>query len=233
MDGNLTVTVVDAKDLNKEDHLTRNDPYCYIRIGSILKGTRQKFQTKTINGGGNNVTWNETHTFKMSGLKSDSNLRVAVYDKDFIKDDYIGLVKIPLSELFANQSKGKHYYQLTEKGHDRRIAGYIGIIAKFDGAGVVDTSAAATGVTSTTGTGVDTKQHGSVMDKVKDKLSGHHTHTTHDTVGGHHTTTTAQDTTAQDTTGQYAAPAQVPIQGTPLQGAPYGTSQTTGQYPIT
>jgi len=220
MNGNLTITIVDAKELNKEDHLTKNDPYCKVSLGGGLKGllhgegTKQHYKTKTHGSGGANPVWNESHTFNLNGLKSDTKLRVAVYDKDLIKDDSIGVAKIPLSELFANQSKGKHYYQLVEKHHSRRIAGYVGIIAQFDGAGIG---------------GAETKTAPTLMDKVKDKLTGHdHPTTTHGQAPVTHATHATHDPYAK------GAPVQGhPVQqGTPLyvQGDHMGTQAPTHPY---
>lgn len=205
MNGNLTVTIVDAKELNKEDHLTKQDPYCIISLGGgglkgLLHGggTKQRYRTKTHNRGGTTPHWNETHTFNLNGFKSDAKLRVAVYDKDLIKDDSIGVAKIPLSELFENQSRGKHYYQLVEKHHSRRIAGYVGIIAKFDGAGMAMT---------------DTKTGPTLMDKMVDK-----TLTTHDQY---------QQAPSQQAPSQQAPPA---YQQAPYQQTPYQQTQSQAPY---
>jgi len=139
--------VVDAKDLNDEDLITKQDPYCVLTLGGgglltkglgLLSGggltslSGETFKTKTHNSGGRNPKWNESYTFTLNGARSDTPLRVKIYDKDVVSDDSVGRCKITLSELLQNNNKGKKYYQLVEKGHSRRIAGYVGLIAKFD-----------------------------------------------------------------------------------------------------
>jgi len=120
-----------------------------------------------------------------------------------IKDDSIGVAKIPLSELFENQSRGKHYYQLVEKHHSKRIAGYVGIIAKFDGAGMAMT---------------DTKTGPTLMDKMVDKLTGHQTLTTHDQY---------QQAPSQQAPYQQAPSQQAPAyQQAPYQQTPYQQTQS-------
>jgi hypothetical protein len=146
LNGSLTITVVDAKDLVSRDTITKNDPYAVISLGgglskglgSLLSGgglsglSGQSFRTKTINGGGKAPQWNESYTFTLKSVSTDSHLHVKVYDSDTLVDDSIGNVNIPLSELLSNNNQGKKFYQLVEKDHSRRIAGYIGLSAKFD-----------------------------------------------------------------------------------------------------
>jgi hypothetical protein len=248
MNGNLTLTIVDAKDLNSEDHLKRQDPYCKLTLGGILKGTKQTYKTKTDSRGGRNPVWNETHTFDLNGLKSDSNLRISLWDKDVIKDDSIGIAKIPLSELFAHQSKGKHYYQLIEKHHDRRIAGYIGIIAQFDGAGITSGQGMTQGMTTghgttghgttgygttgygttgygttgqgmTTTTGATTDTKASTQPSLMDRVAAKLT--------GHTAQTQTQGVQTQGAPIQGAQGAPV---GAPVQGQTYGGPTTQGPY---
>jgi hypothetical protein len=148
LNGKLTITVVDAKELNSED-LTFQDPYVKVTlgggisggIGSLISGkglggfTGDHFQSKVDKMGGKNPKWNESHTFNLKGVKNDTILNVELWDQDIGLDDAIGRAKIPLSELLENQHKGKHYYQLVERGDSRKIAGYVGLIGKFDLAG--------------------------------------------------------------------------------------------------
>jgi len=152
LNGNLTLTLVDAKELNSEDVICQ-DPYVKVTLGgslssgvdSLLRGggisgglsalTGEQFKTKVDKLGGKTPKWNESFTFHLKGTKPDTTIEVHVVDSDMGPDDSIGYCKIPISEFIENQTKGKKYYQLVEKGHKRRIAGYVGIISKFEGTG--------------------------------------------------------------------------------------------------
>jgi len=155
LNGNLTLTIVDAKDLNSED-LFGQDPYCKVTIGGGGEGIKEGFKslisgggiggvlkgfegdawkTKVHKNGGKNPQWNEAHTFPLKDVKPDTLVCVHLMDEDMGADDSIGIAKIPISEFLENQTKGKHYYQIVEKGDKRRIAGYVGIAAKFEGSG--------------------------------------------------------------------------------------------------
>jgi hypothetical protein len=151
LNGSLHVTVVDGKELNSEDFLTKQDPYVKLSlgggltsglIGSLLSGgglsglSGESFKTRVHKSGGRNPSWNETFTFTLNGVRPDTCLNVHLWDQDLGPDDSIGKCKIPLSELLENQGKGKKYYQLVERGNSRKIAGKIGLIAKFEGTGM-------------------------------------------------------------------------------------------------
>jgi len=146
--GTLTLTIIDAKDLNNED-LFVQDPYCKISLGggmgeglkSLLSGggltgfEGDHWKTKVDKMGGRSPKWNESHSFHLKDVKPDTVFNVHLMDQDMGPDDYIGVAEIPIRDFLENQTKGKHYYQLVEKGHARKIAGYIGISSKFEGTG--------------------------------------------------------------------------------------------------
>jgi len=135
--GNLKLTIVDAKDLKAENF--GKDPYCNVSLGTaglggILDGQgigKERFKTKTHENGGRHPVWNESHLFDLQGMKPEVRLKIALYDHDLFKDDYLGLAEITLKELMKNKDT-THYYELQEKGKEYRVIGYIGLIANFD-----------------------------------------------------------------------------------------------------
>eukprot|EP00456_Euglypha_rotunda_P063586 TRINITY_DN5384_c0_g1_i2.p1 TRINITY_DN5384_c0_g1~~TRINITY_DN5384_c0_g1_i2.p1 ORF type:complete len:122 (+),score=14.54 TRINITY_DN5384_c0_g1_i2:217-582(+) len=96
--GTLDVTISDARNLEQQ-RLSKQDPYCILSLGStgpksLIEGTgllKETYKTKVQNGAGQHPVWNESHTFNLKNMKLDSRLKVKLYDKDTIKDDYIGV----------------------------------------------------------------------------------------------------------------------------------------------
>jgi hypothetical protein len=77
---------------------------------------KEKFQTKVHNGAGQHPVWNETHSLSLKNMKLDSYLEVRIYDKDTLKDDYIGLARMTLAELLPFNTKGIQYVPIHKKG---------------------------------------------------------------------------------------------------------------------
>jgi len=141
--GTLDVTISDAQGGDIQ-HLSRQDPYCIVTLGSsglkrMMEGSRlgkEKFRTKVHNGGGTHPVWNESHTFNLKNMKLDSHLKVKIYDKDTIKDDYIGVAKVNLDELLLQDRKGVKYYPFFKKGalHQTKSTpiGQVGVAVAFN-----------------------------------------------------------------------------------------------------
>jgi hypothetical protein len=145
---------------------------------------KEKFQTKTHNNGGQNPIWNESHSLSLHNMNADSWLEVRLYDKDVLKDDYIGVAQIKLGELLPHDRRGVNYYPLWKKGSLRQTTseqiGQVGVGVVFNtttgttgmgtGYGTSGTGMTGTGLTGqqgygtgTTGTGYGTGmtgQHG-------------------------------------------------------------------------
>jgi hypothetical protein len=121
--GSIDITISDANLLITQ-HGSKQDPYCVVALGSaglksMMEGQsigKEKFQTKVHNGAGQHPIWNETHTLSLQNMKLDSYLEVRVYDKDVLKDDYLGLARISLGELLPFDKRGVQYIPLYKKG---------------------------------------------------------------------------------------------------------------------
>jgi hypothetical protein len=121
--GSIDITLSDAK-LFVVQHGSRQDPYCVVALGStglksMMEGQgigKEKFQTKVHNGAGQHPIWNETHSLSLQNMKLDSWLQVRVYDRDVVKDDYIGKLKLSLGEMLKFDKRGVNYFPLWKKG---------------------------------------------------------------------------------------------------------------------
>jgi len=138
--GTIDITIVDAQTFVTQ-HLSKQDPYCIVTLGSsglkrLMEGEhlgKEKFQTKVHNGAGQHPIWNETHSLSLKNMKLDSHLKVKLYDKDVLKDDYLGVAKINLDELLFQDKKGVKYYPLFKKGTlgQSHPIGQVGVAANF------------------------------------------------------------------------------------------------------
>jgi hypothetical protein len=141
--GSLDITVHDAK-LTLPQHLSKQDPYCVVTLGSsglknLMEGERlgkEKFQTKVHNNAGQHPVWNETHSLSLKNMTFESHLKVKIYDKDVVKDDYLGLTKINLDELMRYDNKGVQYFPIHKKGtlkeSTSEVIGQVGLSLKFN-----------------------------------------------------------------------------------------------------
>jgi Ca2+-dependent lipid-binding protein len=79
--GDLTITVVEARDLPQVSKFDKNDPYCII----LLNGTDLKHQTKTALDAGQEARWNETVEWPDIS-ENHTTLKLEVWEDDELKD---------------------------------------------------------------------------------------------------------------------------------------------------
>jgi hypothetical protein len=89
----VTVTVVEAKDLPKMDIIGTCDPYCLVS----LVGSRLVYKTKVCKRNYTPV-WDETVTFLLTNPNTDV-LRILLEDEDLAIDDSVGTLDLPLAGL--------------------------------------------------------------------------------------------------------------------------------------
>ncbi|KAI8340132.1 C2 domain-containing protein [Chlamydoabsidia padenii] len=94
--GTLTVTVVEARNLHKED-LMKNDPYVEIYFEDKYRQRTQEVKSS------NNPTWNESFTFNIAEGSSEHKLKIRVNDKDLVGSDKIGEGKLDVSPAYEGQ----------------------------------------------------------------------------------------------------------------------------------
>lgn len=87
----LFVRVVKARDLPSKDITGSLDPYVELRLGNNKARTKHFVKNQS-------PEWDEVFAFPIERLQS-SVLEVLVKDKDFIKDDFVGMVIFDLADL--------------------------------------------------------------------------------------------------------------------------------------
>lgn len=87
----LFVRVVKARDLPTMDVTGSLDPYVEVKVGNY-KGVTKYFEKRS------NPEWNEVFAFSKDRVQT-SVLEVKVKDKDLVKDDFVGVVRLDLHEV--------------------------------------------------------------------------------------------------------------------------------------
>nr|GLL47473.1 FT-interacting protein 1-like [Ipomoea trifida] len=131
----LHVYVVKARDLPAKDITGAIDPYVEIRVASCNAIT-QHFEKNS------NPVWNQIFLFSNDHIIQSSVLDVAVKDKDFVEDDFVGGVSFDLSEIpftipQADISLAPQWYRLKGRMGDR-VEGEL-MLAVWMGAQANDT----------------------------------------------------------------------------------------------
>jgi len=119
--GVITLVVHRGTKLPNLDMIGKQDPYCILKCGSASQ------KTKVHKSGGSIPVWNETFTFDLFG--AEDSLDLEVWDEDFISDDEIGKVKIPLSFLLDPEKIGHEMAHKLYKNEKER--GEIYLTATF------------------------------------------------------------------------------------------------------
>jgi len=127
INGRLYLTILEGKELSKQDPVLKMDPYCIVKIGSNER------RTKTHNRGGSKPNWGETLTFSLSGADEKNKVKFRLWDADVVSDDRIGQANVTLGELARYPRE--QWIQLTSWRNKRKICGYILVSVKFEGTG--------------------------------------------------------------------------------------------------
>ncbi|EHA8592469.1 FT-interacting protein 7 [Cocos nucifera] len=111
----LFVRVVKARDLPAMDVSGSLDPYVEVRVGNY-RGITKHFEKKQ------NPEWNEVFAFSRDRMQS-SVLEVVVKDKDLVKDDFVGLVRLDLNDVPTrvppDSPLAPEWYRLEDKKGDK------------------------------------------------------------------------------------------------------------------
>ncbi|MCD9561400.1 hypothetical protein HAX54_020503 [Datura stramonium] len=112
----LFVRVVKAQDLPHKDITGSLDPYVEVRVGNY-KGVTQHFEKNQ------SPEWNTVFAFAKERMQS-SVLDVVVKDKDMLKDDFVGIVRIDLHEVptrvAPDSPLAPEWYRLENKKGEKK-----------------------------------------------------------------------------------------------------------------
>eukprot|EP01111_Echinosteliopsis_oligospora_P019500 TRINITY_DN946_c0_g1_i2.p1 TRINITY_DN946_c0_g1~~TRINITY_DN946_c0_g1_i2.p1 ORF type:complete len:232 (-),score=50.28 TRINITY_DN946_c0_g1_i2:27-722(-) len=109
--GQLTVQVLEGRNLANKDLFSKSDPYCVLSIHhkSSFQMFGSEHKTNVVNNNQNPV-WNQTFTLPVTNPETDL-LRIKVKDSDPGRDDTIGEVDVPLFALQPGYPKND-WFQL-------------------------------------------------------------------------------------------------------------------------
>ncbi|GAN01669.1 elicitor-responsive protein 1-like [Mucor ambiguus] len=92
--GVLTVNVIEARNLHKEDLAGHNDPYVELWFDEDYKQRSESVKNTE------NPVWNQTFTFNIEEGSSKHKLYFKVLDKDKVGEDKIGDGHLDVAEAF-------------------------------------------------------------------------------------------------------------------------------------
>lgn len=97
--GTLIVVVMKAKNLHNKRALSKQNPFCSVRIA------KSAHKTKTIDRGGQSPVWDHEVRFKIYEGADYDNLKLSVFDQSRSSADIIGDAVVPLSPAFEARVK--------------------------------------------------------------------------------------------------------------------------------
>ncbi|OBZ87144.1 Synaptotagmin-5 [Choanephora cucurbitarum] len=95
--GLLTVNVIEARNLHKEDLGGHNDPYVELWLDEDYKQRSDEVKNTE------NPVWNQTFTFNIEEGSSKHKLYLKVLDKDIAGHDKIGEAKLDVAPAFKGE----------------------------------------------------------------------------------------------------------------------------------
>lgn len=128
----ITVRVVEARDLKDTDIIGRSDPYCEVRLSS--GDFRDYKRTRKISGT-LNPRWDEEFTFTTPNPRSDQVI-LTLYDHDYItSDDSLGSATFSVAQAMAAPSVDIWLDIRNYKNIERKGKGQVHVIATYRGTG--------------------------------------------------------------------------------------------------
>lgn len=94
--GTLIVVVMKARNLYNRRAISKQNPYCSVRIA------KHSDRTKTIVRGGQAPVWDHETRFRLSCDDDNSNLKLCVFDQNGSNTEIIGDAQIPLHAAYRS-----------------------------------------------------------------------------------------------------------------------------------
>ncbi|CAG8637658.1 2129_t:CDS:2 [Ambispora gerdemannii] len=123
--GQLSVTVVEAKNLKDTDFFDKADPYIILSVDR-----QNKKRTKTKQDAGKNAAWNETFTFEI--IEGQKDMLLEVFDEDIGTDDLMGGTIVDLRPVFASGLVDQWFALKRKSG---KAAGDVRVVMRFTSQG--------------------------------------------------------------------------------------------------
>lgn len=92
--GTLIVVVMKAKNLHNKRALSKQNPFCSVRVANSAH------KTKTVDRGGQSPAWDQEMRFKIVEGSEYESLKLSVFDQNRSTADIIGDAVIPLKPAF-------------------------------------------------------------------------------------------------------------------------------------
>lgn len=100
--GTLIVVIMKAKNLHNRRAVSKQNPYCSVRIA------KHSDRTKTITRGGQVPLWDHEARFKLNLNDDNRQLKLCVFDQNGSNTEIIGDALIPLKQAFEAPSDVGH-----------------------------------------------------------------------------------------------------------------------------
>ncbi|CAG9312069.1 unnamed protein product [Blepharisma stoltei] len=117
--GKLIIHPMNAKLTRDVEVIGTMDPYCVISVGN------QELTSNICIEGGKNPHWDDPHTFT---INNEDTVTIKVMDKRLMKkDDEVGSVTVPLSNIF-NTRMAEDWIEIL---HNGELAGHLRLHISF------------------------------------------------------------------------------------------------------
>ena len=105
--GEISLEVHSARKLEKKGMFGKADPYVYITFGA------KKLRSKTVNNN-QNPEWNFDSVLAVDNPSLAGHVLIEIFDDDVGKDDLLGVVAIPTSDVLRGKKVTRKWYALDQ-----------------------------------------------------------------------------------------------------------------------
>eukprot|EP00002_Diphylleia_rotans_P033576 TRINITY_DN7156_c0_g1_i4.p1 TRINITY_DN7156_c0_g1~~TRINITY_DN7156_c0_g1_i4.p1 ORF type:complete len:2498 (+),score=509.79 TRINITY_DN7156_c0_g1_i4:61-7554(+) len=121
--GRIHLQVMEARELKSDDGGGTSDPFCEVKVAG------QEWKTEIVQKSLNPIWKNQRHTF-LDITDLEENILLQVYDYDTLRNDFLGEVLIPVSELVDEVCRDKWFKLMPGKSKEE-ITGEIRVRMQY------------------------------------------------------------------------------------------------------